>query len=268
MSAVASESARLASTREPRPLARGVRAEWLRTKSVRTPWFFLLVAVLLPASGTASATLTFGGSGGIAAGEPHAVEKALSGGFSAGLIAMLFGIVAVTSEYRHGTAAMSIVNSVQRRTWLLSKVIVAVPIGLGLTIAGQLAVLAVGAPILASKGVSVDLWHGALLQMTLGTCTLGALTAAIGVGIGALVPNQLPAVIGAVIYSLAAETAILHYAPGFGEYLPGGAQASIVRDPTLQHLGAPAGYLVMLGWAVVALTAGLIRLNRQDVPAG
>jgi ABC-2 type transport system permease protein len=248
------------------PLRRAVIAEAVRTFS--TPgWLILLgVAILLPVLGTVPAALSAGHRGGINPATADGVRKILASGFTAGLLATLLGVLSVTAEYRHGTVGASVLASGSRTRWASSKVLVTCPLGLVFTFLGQTAVLVSGLPILAGKGVHPDVWSGDLLRMTLGTATLGFIAAAWGVGLGLCIRNQLAAVAGVVLYSTVAEAAFLAAVPAVGQYLPGGAQAAIVVDPTLPHLSMAAGYLLFMAWTAVSLLVGRTILLRRDLP--
>ncbi|MDQ6781923.1 MAG: hypothetical protein M3063_00430 [Actinomycetota bacterium] len=267
--AVRHARARSRPDREHRPLKstaglrRDVGAEAVRVFSTRGWLVLLALAILLPVVGTAAMVLSTGKSSGV---DVEAVRKVLSSGFSAGLLATLLGVLSVTSEYRHGTVGASLMACGSRTRWALSKLLVACPLGLFFSLAGQAAVLGVGLPLLAGKGVHPDVWSGDLLLTTLGTGTLGFFAAAWGVGLGLCIRSQLAAVAGVVLYSTLAEAAFLQYVPSVGKYLPGGAQAAIVVDPTLQHLPMAAGYLLFAAWAALSLLVGRMLLIRRDLP--
>ncbi|MFJ6216967.1 ABC transporter permease [Streptomyces sp. NPDC092296] len=256
---------RFAPTAREGVLGRAVTAEWLRVKSTRTWWGLLLAAMAMPAVTTLGSVSTVGKPGGLDVTTAQGLHTALSNGFDAALLAAVLGVLIVTTEYRYRTAGDSLTLLPERRWWLLAKALVAAPLGLLFTVAGQATVLAVGLPVLSAKGVHVDPLHGELLSTLWGTCLLGPFAAVFGVGVGALVRNQVAAVAGLVIYTFLLEGALVEFVPAVGKYLPGGAIAAIAVDPGVRHLPMAAGFLLYAAWAAVCLAAGNRRLNSQDI---
>ncbi|HEY8982526.1 MAG TPA: hypothetical protein VIU15_23425 [Streptomyces sp.] len=246
-------------------LKRATAAEWVRVRTTWTWWGLLLGAMGMPAMSTLGAVSTVGKPGGLDAGTAQGLHQALSNGFSSALLAAVLGALLVTTEYRYRTAGDSITLLPGRGTWLLAKAGVASALGLVYTIAGQLTVLAIGVPMLGAKGVDVDLLQGDLFGTIWGTCLLGPFAAVFGVGIGALVRNQVASAAGLVIYTILLEGALVKFLPEVGKYLPGGAIAAIALDPSVEHLPMTAGFLLYAAWAGAALYAGARRLAAQDV---
>ncbi|GAA2105534.1 hypothetical protein GCM10009759_42750 [Kitasatospora saccharophila] len=247
-------------------LKRATAAEWVRTRTTRTWWGLLLTTVGMAAIQTLGATATVGKPDGLDANTPEGLHQALSSGFFAALFAAVLGALLVSTEFRHRTAGDSIVLVRNRETWLLAKVLVASVLGLLYTVVGQLTVLAVGVPVLQSKGIDhIDLWHGEVFSTIWGTFLLGPFAAAFGVGVGALVRNQVASVVGLVLYTVLLEGALVQFVPSVGQYLPGGAIAAIAGDPTVEHLSMPWGFPLYAAWAVLVLLAGAKRLAAQDI---
>jgi ABC-2 type transport system permease protein len=247
-------------------MRRAVHAEWIRTSSIPTAWTLPLMSAAMSALFTATTIWAIGKPGGPDTSTVEGVRTTLSSGGLTALIACLVGVLTVTTEFRHGTAPVSVLASASRLRWLAAKLAVALGLGLLCTLIGQAVALAVGLPMLADRGIHVDVWQGEYLRSTLGTVSLGVFAAAWGVGIGALVRTQVAAVAGTVIYTALAEGAFLNFVPSVGRYLPGGATAAITLDPAIpRHVAMGYGYLLFAGWAVVFLAAGLRRLTRDDL---
>ena len=107
-----------------------------------------------------------------------------------------------------------------------------------------------------------------LLHLILLLVLAGAMTA--GVGVGAVVQSQTPALVGAILWILLAEVLIgallgLVDLEGVADYLPGRALSAF--DGTIEGEGlsrAVAG-VVALAWVVGLGALGLLRMSRQDV---
>lgn len=242
-----------------------LRAEARRTFSTRGWLILLTVAAVVPGLGTA-ATVSQADSASVAT--QSGLLRLFMGGYLSSLLATLVGVTAVTAEFSHGTAARSMLLSRGRLRWAVSKLGVAIPLGLACTLIGQGVNLLVGSVGLSSKHLEhASVWHGDMLRSTIGAVSLGAICAVWGVGLGLLLRNQLAAVAGVVAYTTLVEGAPLHFWPTIGRFLPGGAQAGIALDPSVKHLGSGWAFLVLVGWAAAALVAGIFRTLRSDVPA-
>ncbi|NHC46750.1 hypothetical protein [Motilibacter aurantiacus] len=249
----------------PGALRLAVAAEVARVRTTRTVLWLGLAGALLSAVMTGMVAATIGQPNGQEIASEAGRLTVLSFGFSAGLMATLVGVLSVASERRYRTMGTSLIATPSRSSWLLAKAVVAVPIGLVFTAVGQAVALGIGVPVLSSHGVSVGLWSGPMLQMTLGTLTLGAFSAVWGVALGGLIRNQMVAVAAVTLYSIMVEAAVIQYLPAIGKWLPGGAQSAIVHDPATEHLSAGAGYLLFAAWCALGLVLAARQVAREDV---
>ncbi|HEY6015744.1 MAG TPA: ABC transporter permease subunit, partial [Gaiellaceae bacterium] len=147
----------------------------------------------------------------------------LSAGTSAALFAALIGVMAITSEFRHGTIRPTFVVTPHRSRVLAAKVIASVLMGLLFGIAAIGISFGLGYAILSGRGISFELATGDVLWLVLGTPVLTAAWAALGVGFGALVRNQVLAVIGLVVWALVVDNLLRGLVPAVGGYTPSGA---------------------------------------------
>lgn len=244
-----------------------VRAERRRLFSTNGWWILILAAIFLPAVGTMSVGMTLGKSGGIALDDPGLVPQTLAAGFSSGLIAAIYGALTVTSEYRYRTVSQSAFDAGTRWRWIAAKIPVLVVVGILLTVVGEIATIILGSIFLQHVGVAPDLWHGQLLDMAIGTAVLGLPSVLWGAAVGLLVRSQIGAIAGLILYSMVAESAVVQFVPTIGKFLPGGAQAAIVDDPTLPYHHLVLGWLIFLSWILLIGALGVRRLQRSDMPA-
>ena len=86
---------------------------------------------------------------------------------------------------------------------------------------------AIEAAGLAARGIHIQLTAGDYAQLLAGGAAAGALFAAIGLGIGAIVRQQVGAVVGLCVWLLLIETTLIGNIPSAGKYAPGAAAGAI-----------------------------------------
>ncbi|MEH1128019.1 ABC transporter permease [Micromonospora sp. CPCC 206061] len=190
------------------------------------------------------------------------------------------GTLAVTSEYRHRTAAVTFLFAPRRGRVLAAKLITYAVVGLAYGLI--LAVTAAGAlfAVTAARGVTLGLPTGTVLALLarIGVAMLVYLL--IGVGLGALIRNQVAALCVVVGYLYLGETVLLMI-PGVNTLypvLPGGATAALTDftyladamseqlGSTTVHLLPPAlGALLLAAYAVTASAIAVFVPLRRDI---
>jgi ABC-2 type transport system permease protein len=126
-------------------------------------------------------------------------------------------------------------------------------------------------PVLSSRGIDAGGSPGEVLELIAGNVAASALFAAIGVGLGALIRNQVGAIIGALGWIFLVEP-LLTIIPGFedvrSKWFPSAAASATAGTPSSDAaLGqVPAG-LVLAAYAAVFVAAGIMVLRRRDVSA-
>jgi ABC-type transport system involved in multi-copper enzyme maturation permease subunit len=187
----------------------------------------------------------------------------------AALFAALLGAISVTAEFRHGTIRPTFLAAPERTRVILAKAAAAALAGAALGLLAQALTIAVDAAALSARGIDNQLTAGDLAQLVTGGAVAGALWAVIGVGLGALVRNQVSAVTALCVWLLLIETVVIGIFPDAGRLTPGaaaGALAGALQTATPDDLPAPAGGLaLLLVYAVIAATAGVIATERRDV---
>ena len=123
--------------------------------------------------------------------------------------------------------------------------------------------------MIRARGYDVLIDSGDVRRLLLGTMLMSALWAAAGVGLGALVRNQVAAIVGLFAWVFVVEILLFQYLPGVGRYAPGAAGTAMtgdtVGDPSISLLSAPAGGAVLAGYAIVLVAAGALVTSRRDV---
>jgi ABC-type transport system involved in multi-copper enzyme maturation permease subunit len=244
-----------------------LRAELLKQRSTRTGLGLfaamlglVLLAVLLHGFGLAAEDL----------GSTHVQLMVFGRGeFLGVLFAALLGAMSITAEIRHGTIRSTFLVTPQRGRVVAAKVSVSILIGTGFGLVAGAAAVAAGVAALRARGIDVQLDRDDYMLLVLGSAAAAALWAAIGVGIGALVRNQVPTLIGLCAWLLFVEGLLAGDIAGglgdVGRFLPGSAASAISgQDPGT--LLAPAVGLALLAlYAAAAALAGSLATARRDV---
>ena len=190
------------------------------------------------------------------------------------------GTLAVTSEYRHRTATVTFLFAPRRWQVLAAKLGTYGGAGLiyGLLLAGTAAAALFTAA--ATQGISLGLPTGSVLALLARIGLAMVVYLLIGVGVGALLRNQVAALCVVIGYLYVGEP-LLMMIPGANALypiLPGGATASLtdftyVADAMSQELGSnavtlvppAAGALLLTGYALAACLAAVILPMRRDI---
>jgi hypothetical protein len=112
--------------------------------------------------------------------------------------------------------------------------------------------------------VTVHVDAGDYVLLVIGGATAAALWAAIGLGVGAVVRNQIPTVVGIFVWVLFVENILIGSIPGVGKFAPAALGRAIAGD-TNGTLHTPALGAVLLGlYAAAAITAGWFATTKRD----
>jgi ABC-2 type transport system permease protein len=237
-----------------------VSAEFLKLRTTRTAYGFLAAIVLLTLGVVAA------NSANVDLRTKDDLEEALSGAGIAAALLLVLGIVATTGEHRHGTITSTLLASPDRRRLVGAKTIAYLLTGALLGVAAVLATFAVAVPWLAARDAPLDLLDaGDYLGLFAEGVAVSALSGAIGVGIGAIVRNQVAAVVGTLIYLFVLEPVIGVISSDVAAYTIGGSQSALTAAPVEDALDPLAAGLVLAAWALALGLAGAELEERRDV---
>jgi len=181
------------------------------------------------------------------------------------LFGLLLGLRSFTDEFRYGSIVPTLLANPVRRRVLGAKLVATAGGGVALTLAATAISIAIGVPLLITKGVDAT-WSASAMAEIVGRL-LGAtvLWTAIGVGVGLAVKHQVAAIAGALIWLLAAEGILSGLVPGVAKYFPGAAGFAIVGINPAELLTPVLGALLLGAYAVVAVAAGGVLMQRRDI---
>jgi ABC-type transport system involved in multi-copper enzyme maturation permease subunit len=253
-------------------MTRLVRAEWTKLFTTKV-WIGLLIGACVMAGGftalfTGLAGAEENGQPGLPeVGTPQYEELVFSVGANASVLLLILGVIGMTQEYRHRTATPTFLTTPRRGRVVIAKLIAyalaAVPFAL-LVLAVNVLVAVVYA---GARGAAPALNEDNLRTLGASGLVLVVFTL-IGVGVGALLRNQVGAIVGALVYLYVVEpiiSSISAIAPAY-KWLPGGAVQAITTDFQAPDLLEPwQGGLLLLGYGLVAALLGTLLAVRRDV---
>ena len=181
--------------------------------------------------------------------------------------ALLLGILGMAGEFRHQTVTQTFLVTPDRGRVVAAKLVAYPLAGIALALVTLAFTAAVAAGWLAAKGITPslpDARHGAAL---VGVVLLGAaLCGLVGVGVAALVRNQVAALVGVAVWVLVVEGLLLSllHAPSLGKWLPSAA-ATAITSPGGAHLSRLGGSLLLAGYALALALGGTRLVVRRDI---
>lgn len=245
-----------------------VATEFLKLRTQRAMQILLLVSLLLTvggfvlfAFGLRSQTMAE-----LALGTDVIQRQLLGTGAGATLI-IIFAVVGITSEYRHDTITWSFLGTPERYKVLLAKLVtyalVAVAYGIivaCLVTAGVLVLLQIeNLPLVVPWSRIVTDYLRDFLSL--------AISAGFGFAIGAIVVNQVVAIV-VVLLEPAVSALALGLFPKIGRFLPSQAGAAFLADqrfPQDGFLSPGMGGLVIAAWFVALMAVAIYLTRRRDI---
>ncbi|MGP7999927.1 MAG: hypothetical protein ACLPKI_21825 [Streptosporangiaceae bacterium] len=241
-----------------------MRAEVRKLTTVRAPWLLLAGGPLIVLAGVTGLVQS-----GANVHDPATQDTALAHVGLAAVFTLLFGILAVAGEYRHGTITDTFLSFPGRRTVIAAKLAVYGLTGALAGVVSSLVAVAATAAWWAAKGGSFQ-WSSTGTWRTLGGGVAVSIAfALIGVGVGALIRSLVAAVAATLAWvALVEGIAGQLLGSGLARWLPFYASESLdqatLTAPAARLLPQWGGGALLLGYATVfAVAAVLTTLNRD-----
>jgi ABC-type transport system involved in multi-copper enzyme maturation permease subunit len=236
-----------------------LHSEWIKLFTTKTTWVMLGIGLLCEG--------LFAGLfvGLVSFQEVDDIEEVITGTGLLMTLMLVLGVLIVTTEFRHGTASSTFLDSPRRWPVLVAKLGAALLVGL---LAGLLFVLVNGGlalPLFSGRGGTLPPTSD-LVEVYAGVVVSFALLCVFGLGVGAIVRNQVGAIIAAIAFFFVIS-GLPYLLPGsIGDYFPAAALGSlhghVEGDGSLSQVG---GGLVLAAWSLGLWALGTLLVSRRDL---
>jgi len=256
-----------------------VRAELQKLFTTRLWWAMLIAMLLYTGANVGLITAVAGvetaqGASGVPGRDTiHFQQLVWSLGVGATVFTMIVGIVMMTAEYRYQTVTGTFLVTPRRGRVVAAKLLAGVVVGVLYGLATLLLTAAVVIPAVMLSGGEVVLFGEGVPRIMLGVLAALTLYVLFGIGLGALIRNQVGAIIGGIVWVFLIEALLANLPPlqTVGKWTPGGAANSLinVRIDTgfgeADLLPAWAGAAVLIGYAVIFSLVASQTTVRRDI---
>jgi len=249
-----------------------LHAELLKLRSTRTTLGLLVATVgLMSLTVTVSVPKVGNDDAPISLHDPGLLASAVASSFGVPLVLMvLLGALAFTQEFRYGTVTSTYLGEPRRARVLVVKWLSLALSSVVLTVATLVLAMTFGIALIRSRDGDVTM-GAQFWQVVPAAFVVMAVYGVIGVALGALVRNQIPVVVGVLVWMLAVVQLIPPAFPAIGRWMPGGATNAVLQlGPAIgldgKLLSISAALLVLVGYAAVAVALALLLTPRRDRP--
>lgn len=237
-----------------------LRSEAIKLYTIRSTWLMLGIGLLVEA--------LFAGLyvGLVSLDDVGPIREVLTGTGLLMVMLLVLGVLAITTEFRHGTASTTFLAVPRRYPVLLAK--------LGAVLAAG--ILAGVAYVAVNGGLALPLFSqregnlppaSEIVSVYAGVVASFALLCAFGLGVGAIVRNQVGAIIAAIAFFFVLSP-LPELLPGdLGDYFPAQAVGSLhgLPEATEEGLSQVAGGLVLTAWTLALWLIGTVLIRLRDL---
>lgn len=245
-----------------------VAAEVLKLRTTRSVYGMLAAMVTLSVFSVVVTMTTAGHAGsGLSPVTSEGIESLLRTAGAGSFLVLILGITGFAGEVRHNTLTTTLLLSPSRARVLGAKMLTYGLVGALFAVVASAVTVGLAAGWLRQRGVSTADLVGQAGPVLAGVVVTAVLFGVLGVGLGALVRNQLVAVVLTLAWLLIVETLIGALVPEATPWLLGGAVASLQGGATSTNslMSSAAGGAIVVYYSVVFGWAGRLALMQRDV---
>lgn len=252
-------------------MSRLIAAEIRKLRTVRSTWAVTLVGLALVLLG--AGTTAFGAFAPFT-GDAEQTAALIDGVGGASVIPLIVALLAITTEFRHGTIGRTLQLTPSRSRVMVAKLAAAGAYATAFVLVGGVLATLLGVAGAAAEGATLT-FTAAYVETGWQALVALVLTALLGAAFGALVRSQALALTVALLYIFVLENLVLFARPEIGRWLPFQALNNLFASQEVME-GAPAAALVeplppgvalgtFLAWVVVIAAGAVASMRYRDV---
>jgi ABC-2 type transport system permease protein len=238
-----------------------LRAELLKQRSTQTTLLLCLAMVTLVALAVALHVLAIGAAHLSTRSDQLQVFEV---GTRVGMLfAALVGAMAITAEIRYGTIRPTFLVTPRRGPVIAAKLVVSGLAGLVFGLLAESLMAGAAGVAFAARGIDDQLTGADYVQLLAGGAAAAGLWATIGLGVGAVVGDQIGTLVGLCAWMLLIENLVPGFVPGVGRFLPGASGLALAGNT--DDLPAAVAALLLLLYAAALSAGGWLATLRRDI---
>ena len=242
-------------------MTRHLQAEWVKLRSTRTAAFLLLATLLLVALAISVHVLAPAAAN---LGKRNHQLEVLEVSTRLGILfAAVAGAMAITAEFHFGTIRPTFLVSPQRSLVVAAKLAVSGAVGFAIGAFAEGLGTGVAIVGLELRGIPLGVGAGDYVRLIAGGALGATLWSMIGLGVGALLRNQVPTLVGLCAWVLLVEN-VVALSPATSRFLPGASTLALAGESGAGFLPVAGSAVVLLSYTVSLVGAGWLAVIRRD----
>ena len=238
-------------------MRRLLAGEMIKVRTTRTALGFGAAAVLLT---LATVLISILGGDLVSLQDKR---NALNFGGAISIVLLIYGAVGATGEFRHRTLAPAVLIAPDRLRLVLARIAAYKITALGFGLVMGVVALGLGAALIGGEP-GPGLQSSDYVNLAVGGLIAVVAAAAIGVGVGTLVRNQVAAVVGILVWLSILEPLIGVIDGKWTKYTLGETVSRVGLGGT-DVMGFGSSILLLVAWTLVLCAAGAAVDRRRDV---
>lgn len=242
-----------------------LRAEWRKALATPTIWWLLLGTVAIGVAGTLAPMVAAGSGTDLMT--DRSLQGAMHGAAAGSILVLVAGIIGQAGEWRFGQATQSFLATPKRRRVVAAKTVTYALVGAAYGLVAGAAATATAWGWYRANDLSLPVGRSAVWLTLAGCLAVSVVFGVLGVAVGAVTRNQTVALVTSLAWLVVVEPILFAAAPRVFRWLPGVASFSLRRQPGDDLVPVGAGAAVLVITVAVALAAGIVLVERDDVTA-
>ncbi len=181
------------------------------------------------------------------------------------VFSMIAGVLAASSDRRHGFVDQRILSDPSRSRWLGTKALAQSVVGLVYGVLGVVVAISTSTIVFALRDADFDATSNVVIRSLVGVMLAAPLFALIGAAIGSLSANTSALIACSLVWVLVIEPPAVLGLPELGRFLPAAAGLSLTFSPDEGLLPQAAGAAALAAYATAVFAFARRRIHHTDM---